>query len=132
MDCLAPSIGSLMHATSSFRYIAIVITVFALIRPSSSAAQVTETTRGELIITVSHSTGARVTCALVLLTRGAERRTLTTGTDGIGRFAGLDPGEESSRRDRREARGGIAGCITVSTASTSRSCITSVHSGTSW
>ena len=40
--------------------------------PGSIVAQTTETTRGQLIATITDSTGAAVGDALVILTRGAE------------------------------------------------------------
>jgi iron complex outermembrane receptor protein len=76
------------------RVVAVILTTsFALIWPLTSTAQVTDVGRGELFVTVADSTGARVAGAFVLLTRGAERRTSTTATDGTARFSGLSPGE---------------------------------------
>src|SRR5687767_14185880 len=45
--------------------------------------------RGELAVVVSDTTGARVADAAVVLTRGAERRTGVTDTNGVVRIANL-------------------------------------------
>lgn len=52
-----------------------------------------DNTRGQLTATVSDSTGARVADAVVTLTRGADRHTLTTGNDGTAVFTALGSGE---------------------------------------
>src|SRR5688572_13461951 len=59
----------------------------------SAAAQTPDPTRGTLTVVVSDTTGARVADASVVLTRGAERRTMTTGGEGTARFSNLASGE---------------------------------------
>jgi iron complex outermembrane receptor protein len=72
--------------------IGVVLTALAV--PVLSAAQTTDTTpRGELLVTVGDSTGARVAEAVVSLTRGAERRSMTTGVDGTARFTNVAAGD---------------------------------------
>lgn len=61
--------------------------------PPSAKAQTVAAGRGELAVTVSDSTGARVADAVVVTTRGAERRAQTTTDDGLARFTNLAPGE---------------------------------------
>lgn len=56
-------------------------------------AQSTDATRGQLTVTVSDSTEARVADAVVIVNRGAERHTLTTGDEGTAHFTNLSPGE---------------------------------------
>jgi len=60
---------------------------------TTAAAQAANNDRGELALRVADSTGATVGDAVVTLTRGAERRTMTTGSDGAARFENLAPGE---------------------------------------
>ena len=61
--------------------------------PAPLAAQAIENTRGQVTVTVTDSTGAPVADAVVMLTLGAERRTMTTGNSGVARLAGLGSGE---------------------------------------
>jgi len=61
-----------------------------LVTPSPALAQ--ETATGDLVVTVTDSTGASLSDAAVLLTRDALRRTATSGGDGRVRFAGLAVG----------------------------------------
>jgi iron complex outermembrane receptor protein len=61
--------------------------------PLDVAAQSVDAGRGQVTVIVADSTGARVADALVVATRGAERRTMTTGEDGTARFSGLGAGE---------------------------------------
>src|SRR5262245_62407706 len=56
-------------------------------------AQATDNTRGQLTVTVVDSTGATVADASVVATRGSDRRTATTGTDGVARVVNLDAGD---------------------------------------
>jgi len=79
--CLRPVFG---------RFIAVFIVTGAL---DVGFAQTVGATRGQLTIRVADSTGATVADAVVILTRGAERRTMTTGDDGMVPFANLAPGE---------------------------------------
>lgn len=75
---------------------ALVAVVVAFVSISTSAmafAQAADGRRGRLTVTVADSTGASVADAVVVLTRGAERRTMTTGDDGTARFANLGAGE---------------------------------------
>ena len=65
----------------------------ALFAGSPAAAQAVDATRGQVTVTVSDSTGARIGDTLVTLTRGGERRALTTGPDGTARFTALAAGE---------------------------------------
>src|SRR5262245_55319216 len=73
----------------------VVTLVTALMSAGAAASMPVQETaiRGELVVTVSDSTGARVADALVTLTRGAERRRSTTGEDGTARFSNLAEAE---------------------------------------
>jgi iron complex outermembrane recepter protein len=73
----------------------IVLTATLIVGPISASliAQTNEANRGQLIATITDSTGAAVGDALVTLTRGGERRTMTTGNDGVVRFTGLGAGK---------------------------------------
>jgi len=79
---------------SDVRTQTILLSVFLLVAGSIEiAAQAADGARGDVTIVVSDSTGARVANATVVLTRGGQRHSLTTGTDGIVRFSGLVAGE---------------------------------------
>jgi iron complex outermembrane receptor protein len=60
--------------------------------PSPLRAQAADTPPGELTVTVSDFSGGRVGNATVTLTRGVDRRTMTTDAEGTARFAGLAAG----------------------------------------
>lgn len=90
-----PVCVALRSATIAFRSALLALAAAAFTGGAADPlfAQTTDGTRSQLTVTVSDSTGARVADAVVTITRGAERRTLTTGADGTVRFAGLASGE---------------------------------------
>jgi len=59
----------------------------------AGVAQTVDADRGQLTVSVADSTGATVADALVVVTRGAERRTMTTGDDGRAQFVNLAAGD---------------------------------------
>ena len=67
--------------------------VCALAAPRPAAAQSVGGGRGTIVVAVTDSTGASVADAAVVVSRGALRRTATTNSDGIVRFADLAAGE---------------------------------------
>jgi len=75
------------------RALRLCVVLSLLVIPAAAAAQGADPARGEATIVVSDTTGARVADASVVMTRGAERRTATTGADGVARLSSLAPGE---------------------------------------
>src|SRR5262245_14353499 len=75
------------------RAVRLCVVLSLLVIPTAAAAQSNDPARGEATIVVSDTTGARVADASVVMTRGAERRTATTGADGVARISNLAPGE---------------------------------------
>lgn len=78
--------------------LALVTFVTALLLAGSfgaSFAQTVDAGRGQVAVTVADTTGATVADAVVVITRGADRRTMTTGNDGRARFENLGAGEWS-------------------------------------
>lgn len=76
--------------------LALVSLVTALLVTGSFGAAFAQTagaSRGQITVTVADTTGATVADTVVILTRGAERRTMTTGADGTARFVNLGAGE---------------------------------------
>jgi iron complex outermembrane recepter protein len=77
----------------TLRHVLAFLVLTLLTTGAHAIAQTIDATRGQLAITVSDSTGARVADAQVVITRGAERRALTTGADGAVRFTNIPTGE---------------------------------------
>ena len=80
------------------RTLLVFLLLILLTSGGSAAAQTADTVqastvRGTITVVVSDTTGARVADAAVVLTKGAERRAMTTGGDGTARFTNLGPGE---------------------------------------
>jgi iron complex outermembrane receptor protein len=61
--------------------------------PRASFAQTAAAGRGAITVAVTDSTGASVADAAVVVSRGVSRRTATTSSDGLARFADLAAGE---------------------------------------
>jgi iron complex outermembrane recepter protein len=70
----------------------LVVAPLASFPSATLSAQDLPAGRGQLALIVSDTTGARVADAAVVLTRGADRRTSATGSDGVARFANLTTG----------------------------------------
>ena len=70
-------------------HLPLIILMFA----AGAAAQAPDGSRAPLTLVVADVTGARVSDAVVVVTRGIDRRTITTGHDGTARFANLPPGD---------------------------------------
>jgi iron complex outermembrane receptor protein len=71
----------------------LVVTLTLLLTAAPGFAQSADTARSAITIRVADSTGAMVADAVVILTKAAERRTMTTGADGVVRFTNLSSGE---------------------------------------
>jgi len=65
----------------------------AILVTTTAAAAQTTAARGEITVRVADSTGATVSEAVVTITRGADRHSMTTGPNGLARFTNLGVGD---------------------------------------
>jgi iron complex outermembrane receptor protein len=74
--------------------ILVLLSLLFMVRPAA-AGQAANQPRGQLTVIAADTTGARISEATVVVSRGPDRRTLTTGADGSVQFSDLAPGDWS-------------------------------------